>query len=123
MKQHGPTQKFSPSLFLFVDSAISCSKLTLHSEESNDETGGDPKILSMSAPASTNCLLGNFEVKMWLLNCFERQKYVQYAPRGFPTFRKTPRKIFRAENLSVFPMSVFLGVFSISPPRTFYRPS
>jgi len=36
---------------------------------------------------------------------------LQYTPRGFPTFRKTPRKIFRAENLSVFPKSVFLGMF------------
>jgi len=50
-------------------------------------------------------------------------EYIQYTPRGFPTFRKTPRTIFRAENLSVFPKSVFLGVFSIFPPRTFYRPS
>jgi len=49
--------------------------------------------------------------------------HVQYTPRGFPIFRKTPRKIFRAENLSVFPKSVFLGVFSIFSPRTFYRPS
>ena len=46
-----------------------------------------------------------------------------YTPRGFPTFRKTLRKNFRAENLPVFPQSVFLGVFSIFPPRTFYRPS
>jgi len=48
---------------------------------------------------------------------------LQYTPRGFPTFRKTPRKIFRAENLTIFPKSVFLRVFSIFPPRTFYRPS
>ena len=56
--------------------------------------------------------------------CFVNNKtYIQYTPRGFPTFHKTPRKIFRAENLTVFPMSVFLWVFSIFPPRTFYRPS
>ena len=48
---------------------------------------------------------------------------LQYTPRGFPIFRKTPRKIFRAENLPVFPKSAFLGVFSIFPPRTFNRPS
>ncbi|XP_053387494.1 atos homolog protein A-like [Mercenaria mercenaria] len=41
-------------------SAISCSKLTLQSED-NCKTIEDPKILSTSAPASTNCLLGNFE--------------------------------------------------------------
>ena len=35
---------------------------------------------------------------------------IQYTPRGFLTFRKTPRKMFRAENLSVFPKSV-LSVF------------
>jgi len=49
--------------------------------------------------------------------------HIQYTPCGFPTFRKTPRKIFRAENLPVFPKSVLLGVFSIFPPRTFYTPS
>ena len=48
---------------------------------------------------------------------------MQYTPRKFPTFRKTPRNIFRAENLPVFLKSVFLGVFSIVHPRTFYRPS
>jgi len=47
----------------------------------------------------------------------------KYTPRGFPTYRKTPRKTFHAETLPVFPKSVFLGVFSIFPPRTFYRPS
>ena len=56
---------------------------------------------------------------------FVKKNYVsiQYTPCGFPTFRKTLRKSFRAENLPVFPKSVFLGVFSIFPPWTFYRPS
>ncbi|XP_052813505.1 atos homolog protein A-like isoform X2 [Mya arenaria] len=43
-----------------IKNAISCSKLTLHSED-NSDTIEDPKVLSTSAPASTNCLLGNFE--------------------------------------------------------------
>jgi len=54
---------------------------------------------------------------------FNEYNIIQYTPRGFPTFRKTPRKIFRAENLPLFPKSVFLGFFSLFPLRTFYRPS
>ncbi|KAL4216463.1 hypothetical protein ACF0H5_024187 [Mactra antiquata] len=42
-----------------IKNAISCSKLTLQSEDC--DTIEDPKVLSTSAPASTNCLLGNFE--------------------------------------------------------------
>ena len=45
------------------------------------------------------------------------------STREFPTFRKTLRNIVRADNLPVFSKSVFLGVFSIFPPRTFYRRS
>ena len=48
---------------------------------------------------------------------------LQYTPHAFPTFRKTLRKIFRAENLPVFPESVFLGVSLFFPPQIFYRPS
>jgi len=36
---------------------------------------------------------------------------MQYTPRGFPTFRKTPMKIFLAENLQVF-QSPFFSAFS-----------
>ncbi|KAK3592363.1 hypothetical protein CHS0354_000982 [Potamilus streckersoni] len=43
-----------------IKNAISCSKLTLQSESKNDPVE-DLKIISTSAPASTNCLLGNFE--------------------------------------------------------------
>ncbi|KAL3885027.1 hypothetical protein ACJMK2_025126 [Sinanodonta woodiana] len=43
-----------------IKNAISCSKLTFQSE-SKDEPVEDLKIISTSAPASTNCLLGNFE--------------------------------------------------------------
>ena len=42
-------------------SAVSCSRLSLQCDN-KDERLEDPKIISTSAPASTNCLLGNFEV-------------------------------------------------------------
>jgi len=79
----------------------------------------------------SNIIVGS--CKQTMLLYFQRQNtnanftdpcpYVQYIPRGFPTFRKTPRKIFRAEKLPVFLKSVFLGVFLMFPPRTFNRPS
>ena len=50
-------------LLLFCFSALSCSKLTFQSEcLTTSEDSKDHKVLSASAPASTNCLLGNFEV-------------------------------------------------------------
>ena len=60
---------------------------------------------------------------MWSFPFSQLNLNVQYTPRGFPTFRKTPRKIFRAENLPVFPESVFLECFSFFLPRIFYQPS
>ncbi|XP_059177985.1 uncharacterized protein LOC131957268 [Physella acuta] len=45
-----------------LKSAFSCSKLLMNSSEKKDENEEDKKrTLSTSAPASTNCLLGNFE--------------------------------------------------------------
>ncbi|CAG2255510.1 unnamed protein product [Mytilus edulis] len=44
-----------------IKNALSCSKLALQSESSTDHEESQ-KVLSTSAPASTNCLLGNFEV-------------------------------------------------------------
>ncbi|XP_048756858.2 atos homolog protein A-like [Ostrea edulis] len=45
-----------------IKNALSCSKLTLDSESSRSAVTPDQsRILSTSAPASTNCLLGNFE--------------------------------------------------------------
>lgn len=43
-----------------IKNALSCSKLALQSESSTDREESQ-KVLSTSAPASTNCLLGNFE--------------------------------------------------------------
>ncbi|KAJ8311376.1 hypothetical protein KUTeg_010731 [Tegillarca granosa] len=43
-----------------IKNALSCSKLVLQSESRTDKED-NPKVLSTSAPASTNCLLGNFE--------------------------------------------------------------
>ncbi|XP_076082159.1 atos homolog protein A-like isoform X2 [Mytilus galloprovincialis] len=43
-----------------IKNALSCSKLALQSESSTDHEESQ-KVLSTSAPASTNCLLGNFE--------------------------------------------------------------
>lgn len=43
-----------------IKNALSCSKLALQSESSADREESQ-KVLSTSAPASTNCLLGNFE--------------------------------------------------------------
>lgn len=43
-----------------IKNALSCSKLALQSESSCDHEESQ-KVLSTSAPASTNCLLGNFE--------------------------------------------------------------
>jgi len=71
----------------------------------------------------SQCALWTNSQLTWTNDVTTLSQTIQYTPRGFPTFRKTPRKIFRTENLPVFSKSVFLGVFSIFPPRTFYRPS
>ncbi|XP_021346738.1 protein FAM214A-like, partial [Mizuhopecten yessoensis] len=44
-----------------IKNALSCSKLVLHSECTGVADDNSSKVLSTSAPASTNCLLGNFE--------------------------------------------------------------
>ncbi|KAH3870089.1 hypothetical protein DPMN_033269 [Dreissena polymorpha] len=43
-----------------IKNAMSCSKLSMRSDVDTDSME-DTKVLSTSAPASTNCLLGNFE--------------------------------------------------------------
>ncbi|XP_060072703.1 atos homolog protein A-like isoform X2 [Ylistrum balloti] len=44
-----------------IKNALSCSKLVLQSESTGVADDNSSKVLSTSAPASTNCLLGNFE--------------------------------------------------------------
>uniref|UniRef100_K1PH18 Atos-like conserved domain-containing protein n=1 Tax=Magallana gigas TaxID=29159 RepID=K1PH18_MAGGI len=44
-----------------IKNALSCSKLTFESESSRSVVVTPDRTLSTSAPASTNCLLGNFE--------------------------------------------------------------
>ncbi|XP_033725461.1 protein FAM214A-like isoform X2 [Pecten maximus] len=44
-----------------IKNALSCSKLVLQSECTVVADDNSSKVLSTSAPASTNCLLGNFE--------------------------------------------------------------
>lgn len=44
-----------------IKNALSCSKLVLPSECTGVADDNSSKVLSTSAPASTNCLLGNFE--------------------------------------------------------------
>jgi len=54
-------------------------------------------------------------------NVYEKKIHIHST--RIPHFPQNSEENFRVENLPVFLKSDFLGVYSIFPPRTFYRPS
>ena len=112
---------------LLCFSAVSCSRLSLQCDN-KDERLEDPKIISTSAPASTNCLLGNFEVNIIIANlCFLHHGYgkipkfsdVRKPCFNLPNIKKKKRpniRVFLQKDANVIANSEDLGLHCLPRP-------